>query len=335
MSTSGTVEFYKSLIGQTLNDSYRVEKIIGSGGMGAVFLATHLTLGNSVAIKVLSPALTSDPSLVKRFQREAKVGGQLMHPNIVRVQDFGKTPDGLLFMVMEYVAGETLAARLARVGKLSLEECLTILEPLCDALGLAHSKNLLHRDLKPANVLVGDLNGRPLVKLLDFGIVKLLQPDEQVSQLTAVGQVFGTPLYMAPEHLMGMTLTPQADLYSLAVMVYELLTGQPPAQHNDLRKLLDLKMKPPPSVTTHIASLPSGLDGVFAKALHANPEQRYATAGDFFHAVQTVYKQKTQEMLSAAFAKQSSAMKNETVETPPTAKSWLGGWWNKVFGKKS
>jgi serine/threonine protein kinase len=335
MSTSGTVEFYKSLIGQTLNDSYRVEKMIGSGGMGAVFLATHLTLGSPVAVKVLSPKLTSDPALVKRFQREARIGGQLMHPNIVRVQDFGKTPDGLLFMVMEYVAGETLAARLSRVGKLSLEECLAILEPLCDALELAHGKNLLHRDLKPANVLVGELNGRLTVKLLDFGIVKLLQPDEQVSQLTAVGQVFGTPLYMAPEHLMGMTLTPQADLYSLAVMTYELLTGQPPVQHDDLRKMLELKMKPPPSVTTYVASLPAGLDGVFAKALHANPEQRYATAMDFFRGLQSVYKQKTQEMLSAAFAKQSSSVTDETSDTTRPSKSWLGGWWNKVFGKKS
>ncbi|MFQ3581706.1 MAG: serine/threonine-protein kinase [Chloracidobacterium sp.] len=334
MATSGTVEFYKSLIGQTLNNNYRIEKIIGSGGMGAVFLATHLTLGSSVAVKVLSPALTSDQSLVKRFQREARVGGQLTHPNIVRVQDFGKTPDGLLFMVMEYVAGETLAARLSRVEKLSLEECLRILEPLCDALGLAHGRNLLHRDLKPANVLVGELDGRQIVKLLDFGIVKLLQPDEQVSQLTAVGQVFGTPLYMAPEHLMGLTLSPQADLYSLAVMAYEMLTGQPPAQHDDLRKMLELKMKPPPSVATYAPALPSALDAVFAKALASNPEQRYGTASEFFLAMQAAHKQKTQEMLSAAFAGQSAASSGDETGPPSAGKGWLGGLWNKVFGKR-
>ncbi len=334
MTRSGAVEFYKSLIGQTLGNTYQVEKVIGTGGMGAVFLAKHLTLGNSVAIKVLSPALTSDPSLVKRFQREAQVGGQLAHPNIARVQDFGKTPDGLLFMVMEYVPGETLAARLARAGKLSLSECLLILEPLCDALAMAHGRGLLHRDLKPANVIVGELDGRQIVKLLDFGIVKLLQSDESVSQLTAVGQVFGTPLYMAPEHLMGLTLTPQADLYSLAVMAYETLVGQPPAQHDDLRKMLELKMKPPPPVTPQVAALPTALDAVFAKALAPNPQERYATAGEFFLAVQAAHKQKTQEMLSAAFAKQAAADPAEAAPDAPLAKGWLGGLWSKVFGGK-
>lgn len=332
MGVSGAVDFYKSLIGRTLDDSYRVEKLIGSGGMGAVFLATHLALGNSVAVKVLSPALTSDPALVKRFQREAKVGGQLTHPNIIRVQDFGKTPDGLLYMVMEYVAGETLAARLARVGKLSLEACLNILEPLCDALELAHGRNLLHRDLKPANVLIGELDGREIVKLLDFGIVKILQSEENVSQLTAVGQVFGTPLYMAPEHLMGMALTPQADLYSLAVMTYEMLTGRPPAHHEDLRRLLELKMKPPPSVAAQAAA-PGALDAVFAKALASNPEQRYATAREFFEALQTASRQKTQATPAAAFARQATPP-DETPDPAASGKGWLGGWWGKVFGGK-
>ncbi|OYT72248.1 MAG: hypothetical protein CFK52_05360 [Chloracidobacterium sp. CP2_5A] len=332
MAASGAVEFYKSLIGQTFKDSYRIEKMIGSGGMGAVFLATHLTLGSSVAIKVLSPGLTADQSLVKRFQREAQVGGQLTHPNIVRVQDFGKTPDGLLFMVMEYVPGEMLSARLAQAGKLALDECLFVLEPLCDALGLAHGRGLLHRDLKPANVIVGELGGRRVVKLLDFGIVKLLQPDENVSQLTATGQVFGTPLYMAPEHLMGLTLTPQADIYSLAVMAYEMLTGKPPVQHNDLRKMLELKMKPPPSVTTLVPSLPAALDGVFAKALASNPQERHATASEFFAAFQSASKQKTQEMLSSAFAGQSAAASAPADAAPP--KGWLGGLWSRVFGGK-
>jgi eukaryotic-like serine/threonine-protein kinase len=288
MSDSNVSAFYQGLIGTTLNANYRIEEIIGSGGMGAVFLATHLALGSSVAIKVLSPELSSDLSLIKRFEREARVGGKLAHPNIVRVQDFGKTSDGILFMVMEYVKGETLASLLAKYGSLPLDRCVRILEPLCDALSMAHNHNLLHRDLKPANILVGEVNGKEIVKLLDFGIVKLLAPDDHISQLTGIGQVFGTPLYMSPEQLMGLTLTPRADLFSLGVIFFEMLTGKLPADHPELRELLGQKMQGPPAVSSIVGALPKGLDGVMGKILTKNLDDRYASADDFVAAVKAV-----------------------------------------------
>jgi eukaryotic-like serine/threonine-protein kinase len=333
MSGASASEYYKKLIGETLNGNYRIERMIGSGGMGAVFQATHLALGNSVAVKVLAPELASDTSLVKRFQREARVGGNLMHPNIVRVQDFGKTDDGILFMVMEFIDGETLAGKLTKNGRLSLEETIVIVEALCDALTTAHKNNLLHRDLKPANILIGKLNSREVVKLLDFGIVKLLQPDEHQSQLTAVGQVFGTPLYMAPEHLMGLTLTPQADLYSLAVMTYEMLTGALPADQEDLRKLLEQKMKGTASVTTHVADLPPALDEVFAKGLASNPESRYATANDFLQAVKDARKPDTAKLRAREFSERDT----QPIEPQPVPEKASGGFFGflkRLFGGK-
>jgi eukaryotic-like serine/threonine-protein kinase len=333
MSGASASEYYKKLVGETLNGNYRIEKMIGSGGMGAVFQATHLALGSSVAVKVLAPELASDTSLVKRFQREARVGGNLMHPNIVRVQDFGKTDDGVLFMVMEFVEGETLAGKLLKNTRLSLDETIVIVEALCDALTTAHKNNLLHRDLKPANVLIGKLNGRDVVKLLDFGIVKLLQSDEHQSQLTAVGQVFGTPLYMAPEHLMGLTLTPQADLYSLGVMTYEMLTGALPADQDDLRKLLEAKMKGVPSVTDHVSELPAALDEVFVKALSSNPESRYATANDFLLAIKNARKPDTAKLRAKEMAERPTV--EVTALSPPEEKSGgFFGFLKRLFGGK-
>lgn len=333
MSGASASEYYKKLIGETLNGNYRIEKMIGSGGMGAVFQATHLALGNNVAVKVLAPELASDTSLVKRFQREARVGGNLMHPNIVRVQDFGKTDDGVLFMVMEFVDGETLAGKLLKNTRLSLDETIVIVEALCDALTTAHKNNLLHRDLKPANVLIGKLNGRDVVKLLDFGIVKLLQPDEHQSQLTAVGQVFGTPLYMAPEHLMGLTLSAQADLYSLGVMTYEMLTGALPADQEDLRKLLEAKMKAIPSVTDHASDLPAALDEVFTKALASNPEARYATANDFLQAIKNARKPDTAKLRARELADRPTV--EMTPQPQPVEKSGgFFGFLKRLFGGK-
>ncbi|MBX7218455.1 MAG: serine/threonine protein kinase [Blastocatellia bacterium] len=249
--------------------------------MGSVFRAKHLHLGNDVAIKVLAPHYADDPNLIKRFQREAKVGWALTHPNIIKVSDFGKTEDGILFMVMEYLEGETLDNYLTRSGPLSLQRTLEIIEPLCDALSVAHEQNILHRDLKPANIMISTKKDHTIVKLLDFGIVKLLQPDEHVSALTAVGEVFGTPIYMAPEHLMGLSVGPTADIYSLGVITYMMLTGKLPMDSDDLRKLFEMKMKPLPAPSGIYSFLPKELDEVLQKVLASQLDKRYQNVHEF------------------------------------------------------
>lgn len=281
-------EYFNNLIGKEINRTYRIEKLLGSGGMGSVFKAKHIHLGNDVAIKVLSPHFANDTSLIKRFQREAKVGWALTHPNIIKVSDFGKTDDGILFMVMEYVEGETMDVYLARSGPLPIGRVLQILEPLCDALSVAHDQNILHRDLKPANIMISTKKDQEVVKLLDFGIVKLLQPDEQVSALTAVGEVFGTPIYMAPEHLMGLQVGPTADVYSLGVITHLMLTGQLPHDSEDLRRLFEMKMKELPAPSQKYSFLPAGIDPILQKVLASHIDKRYQSVNEFFKALKKV-----------------------------------------------
>src|SRR5207253_6483282 len=148
--TTGQINYFNSLIGKEINQTYRIDERLAVGGMGAVFRGTNLKQGDIVAIKVISPHLAANPVFVKRFQREARVGEILSHPNIVKVYEFGETEDGLLFMVMEFVEGETLGEYLERTGALPVSKSLEILRPLCEALDNAHSRSILHRDLKPA-----------------------------------------------------------------------------------------------------------------------------------------------------------------------------------------
>ncbi|MEW6732973.1 MAG: serine/threonine-protein kinase, partial [Acidobacteriota bacterium] len=265
MNSGGTdtVTYFNSLIGREINGCYRIEEKIGVGGMGAVFRAINLKQHNTVAVKVISPHLAANQIFIKRFQREARVGWALSHPNIIKVYEYGETEVGLLFAVMEFIEGETLGNYIDYSAPLTISRCLQILVPLCDALATAHARNILHRDLKPANVLLSRENDCEVIKLGDFGLVKLLQPDDEISQgsnLTAIGETFGTPHYMSPEQLMGHALAPTTDIYSLGVITYEMLTGRVPIETNDRREFLTLKLRrdlAPPS--TRFPFLPVAL----------------------------------------------------------------------------
>ncbi|MEW6730600.1 MAG: serine/threonine-protein kinase [Acidobacteriota bacterium] len=288
-SNTGQIEYFDSLIGKEINKTYRIEKRLAIGGMGAVFSGTHLQQGTLIAIKVISPHLAANPVFVKRFKREARVGSALSHPHIVKVHDFGETEEGLLFMIMEFVEGETLGDYLERFGPLSAERCAQILKPLCEALDAAHARNILHRDLKPANILMAyNSNGIDNIKLVDFGLVKLLQPDEEITQgsnLTAVGEACGTPFYMSPEQVIGQPLKPTADIYSLGVILYQMLTGKMPIEASSIRQILALKINqdiPPPS--NRFPFLPQKIDNVLQKVLARDPRQRYQTAGELYQA---------------------------------------------------
>ena len=210
--------------GTVLAERYRIHDLVGRGGMGAVYRAEHLALGNAVAVKVLRSSHGTHADIVRRFQREAVAASQIRHPGIVEVTDFGRTPDGRFYLAMELVEGETLGRRLARLGPLPPTEAMTLVRELARALGAAHARGIYHRDIKPENVLLGRDGS---IKLADFGIARLAEGPRDARE-TAAGLIFGTPHYMSPEQAAGQRQDGRSDVYALGVLLFELLTGAPP-----------------------------------------------------------------------------------------------------------
>lgn len=320
MSTTGQINYYNSLIGREINRVYLIQEQLAVGGMGAVFKATDLRDNSIVAVKVISPHLAANPVFVKRFQREAKVGWALSHPNVAKVHEFGETDTGLLFMVMEYINGETLGDYMERNGPIKITRCMEILKPLCEALDAAHKRNILHRDLKPANILLTKTaQGENTVKLVDFGLVKLLQPDDEITKgganLTGMGEACGTPFYMSPEQVIGQPLAPTADIYSLGVILYQMLTARMPIESNSIRQILALKINqdiPPPS--QRFPFIPSNLDKVLQKAMARDPRYRYQTAIELYQAFHGV----VAEIASEISQPSESSVEQEVVESMRT-----------------
>jgi serine/threonine-protein kinase len=220
-----------SLVGQVLGDRYRIVRELGTGGMGRVFLAEHVVLGKKLAVKVLRDEFSRHPDLVKRFQQEAVSASQIGQENIVDVSDFGQTPEGSFYFVMEYIPGQSLANLVDGSGAVPPERALPLLLQTARALMAAHSRGIVHRDVKPDNVLIGSRSdGSELAKVLDFGISKVSEGPGGKGQarLTQMGMVVGTPLYMSPEQGMGDPVDSRSDIYSFGVMAYELLTGTLP-----------------------------------------------------------------------------------------------------------
>ena len=220
-----------SLIGQVVASRYCVEARLGNGAMGTVYRARHIKVGRAFAIKVLHPEFLAEDKARRRFAREAELAGSLHHPNIVSVVDAGETPEGLRYLVMEYVAGSTLFELINQAAPMPAARVISIVRQLCDGLAHAHERGLIHRDFKTENVIVEcDRGGIDVPKIVDFGIAILR--DEAASsspaRLTTAGLVLGTPHYMAPEHATGGAIDHRIDLFALGVMCFEMLTGRPP-----------------------------------------------------------------------------------------------------------
>jgi GAF domain-containing protein len=219
------------VVGQTVDGKYRIDELIGRGGMGAVFRARDLRLERDVAIKIVRAELVAAPEARERFRREAQMAARLQHPSIVTVFDYGALPDGTAYLVMEYVRGEDLRGRLTRLGAITPSECATLVIGIASGIEAAHREGILHRDLKPENILLPETGSGP--KVLDFGVAKATAvavgaTDTATPTLTSAGTVVGTPAYMAPEQLRGEALDGRADVYSMGVMTYEALTGRLP-----------------------------------------------------------------------------------------------------------
>jgi serine/threonine-protein kinase len=258
------------LVGQQLGP-FRIEKELGSGAMGAVYRAVDTKTGQKVAIKVMSPALASEPRARARFEREAAILKQLKHPNIVRRYGVGKH-QGMLFCIMEYVEGESLDRLLARRIRLTWEEVAALGQQLCAALQHAHNAGIIHRDLKPSNLMVLEDGERLQLKLTDFGIAK----DLDVTQLTEANCTVGTAAYMSPEQCRGeRDLKPKSDLYSLGIVFYELLTGRKPfSAENAMEMFMKHVQGTFERPAKIVLDIPVGLDNLVCQLLEKKPEQR-------------------------------------------------------------
>jgi tRNA A-37 threonylcarbamoyl transferase component Bud32 len=243
----------RSLIGTTISDRYLIERLLGEGGMGAVYQAEHTLMRKRMAIKVLHPEMTRLPEVVARFEREAMAAAHIDHPHVVTATDFGKLEDGSFFLALEFVEGASLREVIG-AGRLELGRSLHIARQMAGALQRAHTLKIVHRDLKPENVMLVDRDGDPdFVKVLDFGIAKVQMgelgtndragPEQNV--LTQAGMVYGTPEYMAPEQALGQPVDARADLYALGVIIYEMLTGHRPFEAESKVALLGMQVTAP------------------------------------------------------------------------------------------
>src|SRR5262245_62055889 len=274
-------------VGKLLDGKYRLDSYLSRGGMGAVYKATHVMLDKTVVVKLIKPELVTSAEVVRRFQREARAASNLNHPNIVAVYDLGQTDDGTLYIAMEYINGPSLKDVIRKTGSLPVPRIKSILGQVAGALALAHGHNIIHRDLKPHNVMLAKgPNGEEIAKLLDFGIAKTF--DESATQLTQTGFAIGTPQYMAPEQAAGKEVTAQSDLYSLGVMLYEMLVGEVPFDAPTTAAILikQLTEDPlPPSRRRPEARVSPTLEAVVMRCLDKEPRRRYETADDFAAAL--------------------------------------------------
>ena len=289
---------YDRLIGVTLDGRYLIERKIGEGGMGVVFAARHLIIERPLAVKVLKREVARDASTIKRFVQEAKAASRIGHPNIVDVTDFGTTPDGLTYSVMEYVDGKTLSQAIKLSAPMSADRALPIAAQIAQALGAAHDKGIVHRDLKPENVFLINRDGRrDFVKIVDFGIAKVtpmdatgaMAPGSDGPRLTRAGAVFGTPEYMAPEQAAGRSDNDgRVDVYALGTILYEMLTGRVPHKSESMVRTLAMQMLDPiepPSKVRPDLTFDAELEAVVMKSLAKKREQRYPTMGEFLIAM--------------------------------------------------
>lgn len=270
------------MLGRTL-ERYQIVAFIGSGAMARVYRARHSFLEQDYAVKILSGEIGSDRQLAERFRREALAASKIKHPNVGAVIDFGVSPEGLTFSVMELIHGESLAQRILR-GPLDPPEAARIAKEIAAGLAAAHELGFVHRDLKPGNVMLAASEGGDLAKVVDFGLVRLdAASDPETSRLTQTGQIFGTPMYMAPEQIAGAEVGPAADLYALGGILYEMLVGKPPfsgAFHLVLARQLSEKPAP-------IASF-GGLGELALALLEKTPEARPRSASAVVAALEEV-----------------------------------------------
>ncbi len=278
------------LVGKTLEDKYRIDSIFAEGGMAVLYLAHHITMERTVIVKVVHGDLISSPSAIKRFEREAKLMARLNHPNIVTVYDFGFINDKQPFLIMEYIKGRNLSERVANQGPPNVKVAAQVIRQICRGLEEAHACGIIHRDLKPDNIIIQDRVERPdWVKIVDFGIAHLL---DGTKRLTRSGRITGTPEYMAPEQFKGKQLDVRVDVYSLGVVIFEVLTGRLPFEANDISVLMAKHlMETAPLISSFRKDIEVGsaIDLLVQKCLEKEPAARFENIQALRAAVESAF----------------------------------------------
>ncbi|HEX8560347.1 MAG TPA: protein kinase [Pyrinomonadaceae bacterium] len=279
------------MTGRVLDGKYEIVAPLGTGGMGAVYRARRVLIGDEVAVKVLHSRLTGDEKLVERFRREARAAAQLQHPNVVTIHDYGESrgPEGFAYIVMELVRGESLRALLKREGRLAPARAVSLMRDVCAGVGAAHRRGIVHRDVKPDNIIVTPADeDRPAesVKVVDFGIAKLRDMAHEGSTLTEAGTMVGTLFYMSPEQCKGEPLDSRADVYSLGAMLHEMLAGAPPFTASSMTSLVIKHVSEPPPPLPADLQIPQALRAAVARALAKEPDARQSDASEFAREIQ-------------------------------------------------
>lgn len=338
-------------IGSTLDGRYRIDGLVGIGGMGSVYRCEHVGIGRPVAIKVLHSDFIGNREASVRFQREAIASGRLDHPNIVGVSDFGLLEDGGCYLVMELLEGESLGDRLDR-ERIPWREAIDILRGVLRGLRHAHDRGVVHRDIKPDNVFLAVKDGDPITKILDFGIAKLFAGGTDDPAATRAGITVGTPAYLSPEQAVGGEITPASDLYSTTVLLFEMLTGRPPFEDKDPLAMLGAHVgRPPPSIAEVAPELvlPPELEKIVQQGLAKQALERFTSANEYLAALAPLMPQharggkvgnasgsnsalpfdndstmvvSTQGALEAVKAVSAASFSNEPLEEP-IPKSWM------------
>jgi len=261
--------------GDVLDGKYRVDRVLGEGGMGVVYEAFHLRLRQRVAIKVLRPAILAQPEFVARFEREARAAATLESPNVAKVLDVDTTEAGLTYMVIEYLEGNDLGDEIARRGRLPIQEAVAWVMEACVPIAEAHACGIIHRDLKPSNLFLAKKGSERVLKLLDFGISKVLAESDAKS--TSSFATLGTPHYMSPEHVRNSSdVDRRSDIWSLGVILYELLTGTEPFPGDPARVIAAIVTDPVPPPRSKRDDIPEELEDVIMRALAKDPRDRFS-----------------------------------------------------------
>ncbi len=271
------------LLGSIVAERYHILKKLGEGGMGTVYLAEHVKMGRKSALKVMNPGMNTDPDAIARFNREASNASRLSHPNICGIYDFGETPDGLIYLAMEFIEGQALTSLIEKGGALQPARAASIIHQTADALQIAHDAGIVHRDLKPDNIMIAKTrDGGDLVKVVDFGIAKASSSDAQ--KVTKTGLVVGTPEYMSPEQLAGDKLDGRSDTYSLALVAFNCLTGKLPFPAETVQESMIMRLTDRPRYLAEVRpdiDWPAELQATLDKALARDAAERYTSAAQF------------------------------------------------------
>jgi serine/threonine-protein kinase len=289
--TDNPPEVVDPLLSQLVADRYRILRKLGEGGMGAVYLAEHVVIEKKFALKVLAPELARRSDLVARFLQEARSASRIGHENVIDIMDFGQSPEGLVYIAMEFLDGKDLGEMVRAKGAMEWVQARSIVLQICRALRAAHDKGIVHRDMKPENIFLIQREGQPhFVKILDFGIAKVMGLDPNGPRLTRTGMIFGTPEYMAPEQAEGKDTDHRADIYAVGCILYHLITGQTPFVAESFMTMLTkhLMEEPvPPSARRPDLAITPEMDALVLKALEKDRDKRWQSMDELFEAVST------------------------------------------------